>query len=101
MLPAVPGLFGRREVKLIKLGDTVGRGISHPSLVPRTISCVIRETSVVVASIHVNGNAPLFQVAGALNIERPGFGPVERGQQQARENGDDGDHHQQLDQRER
>jgi len=49
----------------------------------------------------VTGQAELLEVVGALHACGGLSDLLDGGQQQADEDGDDGDHHQQLDQRER
>jgi len=43
-----------------------------------------------------DGNAPLLEVAGALDADGAILGPAEGGEQHGGEDGDDGDDHQQL-----
>ena len=50
--------------------------------------------------VHVGGQRDLLEVVGALDAGRGGADLLDGGQQEADEDGDDGDHHQQLDQRE-
>jgi hypothetical protein len=53
----------------------------------------------VIAGVHDVGHAQLFEITQAHALLRAPFGAGQRGQQQGRQNGDDGDNHQQFYQR--
>jgi hypothetical protein len=55
----------------------------------------------VVVGIKFVSNADLFLIVHALDLERLGLGARQSRQQQARKNGNNGNDHQQLDERER
>ena len=50
----------------------------------------------VFVSVHLEGDSDLFLVGDALNSERLGFRARKRREQHRRQNGDDGDDHQQF-----
>ena len=56
---------------------------------------------IVIAGIQLYAQTDLFQVVQADRSLRPGFGPGQNRQHQGGENGDDGNHHEKLNQRER
>ena len=53
---------------------------------------------VIVPFVHLHRVAPVLHIGGALDGSGLGFGLGQRRQQQGREDGDDGNDHQQLDQ---
>ena len=53
-----------------------------------------------VAGIKLRGDAKLLEGIEALNLLRLGLGLGQRGQEHGRQNRDDGNHHQQFDERE-
>ncbi len=59
---------------------------------------VIRERVSIVPGVHLNGDAPLPEVVGALRPDGFVFGLAQHGQKHRRENGNDCDNHQKLDQ---
>jgi len=66
-------------------------------IIPKAIEdTVIDEVAAIVVGVEVPGEALLAGVAGAGQGLRPSLGPAERGQQQSRQDGDDGNHHQEL-----
>jgi hypothetical protein len=64
----------------------------------RTKSEVIRQTVISVTPIKNAAQLQLFHIADATDSLRPQFGLAQRRQQHRREDGDDGDDHQQFNQ---
>jgi len=61
------------------------------------VGVVGRHAAVVVVDVHLPAKLQLLDVAEAGGGQPARLGPAQRGQQQRRENGDDGNHDQQLD----
>src|SRR5262249_26194868 len=68
---------------------------------PATDRVVLEGKRLVRVVVVVAGEADLLEVVGALGAGGSGADLLDGGEQQADEDGDDGDHHQNLDQRER
>ena len=99
------GKLGERFVEVVLL--QVGEGHYEPApLVPGPVVngqgklARPRRKRVVGVVVVVAGEAKLLEVVAALHPRGGLADLLDRGQQQADEDGDDGDHHQQLDQRE-
>jgi len=60
------------------------------------VGVVGRHAAVVVVDVHLPAKLQLLDVAEASGGQTARLGPAQRGQQQRRENGDDGNHDQQL-----
>jgi hypothetical protein len=58
---------------------------------------VAHDLVLIVARIHHPAELELLEVAHATDGVRLGFGLAQCGQKHRRQNGDDGDHHQQFD----
>jgi len=83
--------FGSDEV----IPPERGHVRAHPAQVITV--AVVGEIILVIGGIEIEGDAPLFAVAGAQGLLGAGLGLGQRGQEEAGEDGDDGDDHQQLD----
>jgi len=90
--PPDVGLVGGSWVK----GDIV----LNPGFVGRVANPVGNQHLIVIPGVKDPAHRQLLQVADAANAERFGLGLAERRQQHARQNGDNGDDHEQFDERE-
>ena len=74
----------------------------HPGKIHGSPSSgAIKEFIIIIPRIHIDGQPPLLEVAHATDFECALLGCSQCRQQQRRQNGDDGDHHQQFNQSER
>src|SRR5262249_31109681 len=79
----------------------VGEQVERPGRAGKTRAPVVGEFAVVRIGVRVDGQADLLEVVLALGAAGGLADLLDGGEQEADEDGDDGDHHQQLDQRER
>ena len=95
-----PGIIGERVIPHV-----LARNVVHLRPVVRVHLAVVvvalaRQPAVVVVRISMEGQRPLLLAGQALDAARAGPGVGQRGQEQGREQRDNGDNHEQLDERE-
>lgn len=74
--------------------------ISKSAVVPRLFLSIQRQSIFGIANVKKEGQANLLEIVGAVNAFGGVFGLADRRQQKRGRNGDDGDHHQNLNQSE-
>ena len=89
----------RRIAPLLQPGSSeISAQTRKCGLIYRELAFLVKKMAIVVIAVHRSGVPDLFEIVDAVRTS-PAFScTLERGQKHGRENGDDGDDHQQFDQ---